>query len=290
MGVKRIWIEGEHLLGDYLMQTPAIRGLRAKYRDTPIFYVTPEGSVSRPLIVNNPDIHKVYTLAQCRVLADRGDLHFQGDAGQAFSVSRQTNCSMAEAWCRLWNVPYDGGWYSLNVPAACKDEFTIPAPFVVLGRHSRSCTSNDPKIRVANKCMPNTFWNMVARYLLERGITPVTVGALQDQSDPVYKDMPEGCYPLYGAQLMSVAGVLQRAAFTISVDTGIRHMAAAVGGNLLTLNSAIPLSIIRCEPRTSHQKVVEIEIDIQRDLETFTQIQPIMEELLIHARRSHTPS
>jgi len=287
--MKRIWIEGEQLLGDYLMQTPAIRGIRVKYPGIPICYVTPQDMGSRPLIENTPEISRVFTTAQSRVMREKHDLVFHGGAGEAFSVAVGHHCSMAEAYCLMWNVPFDGGWYKINVPDQFRDLPTIRSPFVVLGRHSRSCTSNDPKIGVPNKCVSNTFWIECAKLLISRGITPVAVGAQQDAEDPAYFGLPEGCVLLYGQPLMNIAGVLQRALFTISVDTGIRHMAAAVGGNLLTLNAAIPLEMIRCIPQHPSQHILEPTVDIH-DPALYTSIQPMIEDMIIRARRCNSPS
>jgi ADP-heptose:LPS heptosyltransferase len=286
--MKRIFITGENLLGDYLMQTPAIRGLHAKYPDRELVYCTPDNVGSRPLIVNNPYISRVWTKAQGQVMASKGDIWMPpAEAGQMFAIGQQQNCTMAEALCRMWKVPFDDGHYDLTPsPTSLLTLVTDDQDYVVCGRHSRSCTSNDPKIGVPNKCIPNRVWVDIANWLLAHDITPLAVGAPDDEHDPLYAEWPGR--KLYGEPLLDIALLQKHALFTVSVDTGIRHMAAAVGGNLLTLNHAIPLSLIRCVPKSPSQMILEPTVDIYNI--QLQDIIPQLEQLTAHARRSNTPS
>ena len=53
-------------------------------------------------------------------------------------------------------------------------------------------------------------------------------------------------------------------------------MAAAVGGNLLTLTGAIPLWLINCVANKPYQKVIEKEVDIRsitsKDIKQYMEI------------------
>jgi hypothetical protein len=62
---------------------------------------------------------------------------------------------------------------------------------------------------------------------------------------------------LYGKPIRLVAAITHYAAATLSVDTGIRHLAAACGGNLYCLSGAIPLTLIRCVRVRDIQVIVE---------------------------------
>lgn len=288
--MKRIWIESESLIGDYLMTTPAIRGLKMRHPDVPLCCVVNKDNAARPLMQNTPEIKGVYTKAEMQIMYSSGDPVYKGDAGLGFSTGLSHGCTMAEAFCKVWNVPFLGGWYKVDVPEQYRDFPKVPAQFVVLARHSRSCTSNDPMIRRANKCLANDFWFDLSTWLLEQNYLPVFVGSAEDERDPAYEKVPSTSQKVYGEHIMNVAGLLQRAICTVSVDTGIRHMAAAVGGNLLTLNHAIPLHLIRCEPQHSNQHIREVQVDIHDSPGTLEIIKPELSELLKDARRRNTPS
>lgn len=290
--MKRLWIEAEQLLGDYLIQTPAIRGLRRMYPEHQIVYLTSQESSSRPLAENTPEINLVLSPLQGTMLKKKGEPYFKGDAGVAFSVGVRAGCTMAEAYCKLWGVDFDGGHYSLKVPDNLGSYTTVldeqkqyrdwlnlisQKPYVICGRHSRSCTSNDPKIGVANKCFSNKVWLEISDYLEDKGIAAYAVGTSSDAADMTYSGW-RADRMIYGHPIMFSAALIQNALLTISVDTGIRHIAAAVGGNLLTINHAIPTTLIRCEPVREGQYIAEPTLNIHTL--TFDQIRAELDKAL----------
>jgi ADP-heptose:LPS heptosyltransferase len=62
--------------------------------------------------------------------------------------------------------------------------------------------------------------------------------------------------------IRDVAALLAASHAVLSVDTGIRHLAAAVGANLYCVSGAVPLSLIRCVPVRGGQRVHEAAIAV----------------------------
>jgi hypothetical protein len=62
--------------------------------------------------------------------------------------------------------------------------------------------------------------------------------------------------------IRDVAALLAAAHAVLTIDSGIRHLAAAVGANLYCVSGAVPLSLIRCVPVQSGQRVHEVEIAV----------------------------
>lgn len=267
---KRIFLYCDNLLGDFLMQTAALRGLRAKYPNAEVVYCTKDDSVSKPLVENCPAVDKVMTEMMGRMLREKGDLWLNPSCVHAHSWAATHGCNMTEAQCHLWDVPCDGLHYSLNVPDKAMEDAgqLIHAHnwrnIVVCGRHSSSCASNDARQNLPpNKCFPNREWVKVAQWLIDNGYMPLAVGSERDAEDERYREWPGAT--LYGEDIMTIAAIQKLAALTISVDTGIRHMAAAVGGNLYTISGATHTSVVGCHPipgavsdwSRKEQKIVE---------------------------------
>jgi ADP-heptose:LPS heptosyltransferase len=260
-----VWLAGDNLIGDYLMQTPAIRMLDSllgklfdtKY-DLQIMYATPDNSVSRRLIELNPYVSEVVSLEEAQLMLGKHDKWIQADCGKAFAEGVKRRCSMATGYAWSWNLAPGGAppqHYDLKLPAMDNaqeffDQLLPGVPLdkiVVCGRHSRSCTSNDPKIGRANKCFANEYWLHAAARFKDLGLVPVAVGTAEDLKDPAYSEWT-GLH-MYGQSLETLAQLQSRCAFTMSVDTGVRHLAAAAGGSLLTVSGAIGLDLIRCWAR-----------------------------------------
>lgn len=260
----RIFVFCDNLIGDFLMQSAALRGLRVKYPDSQLIYCTPDDSVSLSLVKNFPGIDRVMTGPMGRMLREKGDLWIDAHCTHAHSYALVNRCTMTEAFTHLWNTPLDGIHYSLNVP----DEYVQKARElveargwkspVICARHSSSCSSNDPRCEyVANKCFPNSEWVKVASWLQAQGCTPVAVGSKRELDDDRYADWPGD--KLYGEDILVVAALQKEFAhLTISVDTGIRHLAAAVGCDLYTISGVTSTQVVGCAPQPgSDQKIVE---------------------------------
>jgi len=135
------------------------------------------------------------------------------------------------------------------------------APVVVVARHSASCDSNDPTVGRANKCVANRHWHELSAWLDAQGYRCIAVGGAGDASDQRYAEWKGE--RAYGLPIRDVAGLLAASHAVLSVDTGIRHLAAAVGANLYCVSGVIPLSLIRCVPVRSGQRIHEVAIPIQ---------------------------
>ena len=82
------------------------------------------------------------------------------------------------------------------------------------------------------------------------------------EHDPRYRAWPG--QRLYGAPLRIVAALLAQAAAVLTIDNGVRHLAAAVGANLYALSGRIPLEIIASAPVREGQRIVEEYVELPR--------------------------
>lgn len=266
---------GDDLIGDTLMKTPAIRALKAARPDDTIDYLSGNDKGTFCLLEHNPYLRTVWEVPNrneggvCAgldqaVAGIRGEydrcVHL--DCSQAFGWGVQNNKSLAEGFGPQLGVPVSSLKYDLIFDAQARqlgrselETLTGGQPYAIIGRHSASCASNDPAIRVANKCVANRLWVQAANWLKEQGIVPVAVGAKDDLLDDRYSEWPGERF--YGRSLPRLGGAIEAATVVVSVDTGIRHMAAALGTSLYCLSGAIPLSLIRCEPVFTEQRIVE---------------------------------
>jgi ADP-heptose:LPS heptosyltransferase len=245
-----------NLLGDTLLQTPALRSWKKAYPDGTLEYHCATDRGAHQLLLHNPYID----LHLCEGEAPH-DFEMM-DAGAAFNIGAQANKSLAWGYGIMLGVEID----SLKYDYAMTDEEIIQAsataeqlgdgkPIVLVARHSASCTSNDPNVRVPNKCAANRLWVQVAKWLLKEGFMPVAIGGPNEENDSRYHEWPGK--KLYGAPLRSVAALTAIVAATLSVDTGIRHLAAAAGGHMYCISGRIPLWLIQCEAVREGQRIYE---------------------------------
>lgn len=259
---KRVFVFCDNLIGDFLMQSAGLRGLRVKYPDSQLIYCTPLDSVSLKLVQNFPGVDKVMTGPMGKMLREKGDLWIDAHCTHAHSFAIRNGCNMTEAFTHLWDTPLDGVHYSLNIPQEYVDaaralvkERGWNSP-VICARHSSSCSSNDPRCEyVPNKCFANREWVKVASWLKVQGMTPVAVGSQRELEDARYEEWPGE--KLYGEDIMLVAALQKECAeLTISVDTGIRHLAAAVGCDLYTVSGVTAIEVVGCAPQPGTKQAI----------------------------------
>lgn len=258
------------LLGDALMQTPAIRALKKKYPEQVLSYLHSAERPAWELLLGNPYLAEVDTYPHAELEERAGELGtpLKFEAWDAHVKASERGCTIQEGFGYLAGLTppeMDGLHYDYAMTEAEREEglqsvslWGEGKPVVIIARHSASCSSNDPRVGHPNKCLPNRFWVQVANWLLKEGFCPVAVGAESDAQDTRYFDWPgKKCY---GMSLRSMMGMLAASHAVLAVDTGIRHMAAAVGANLCTYSGAIPLTHIRLEPRPDcpGQKIEEV--------------------------------
>ena len=142
---------------------------------------------------------------------------------------------------------------------ALASEYGEGRPVVVVARHSVSCHSNAPGYP-PNKCVANRHWHALSVWLDKQGFRPLAIGSPSEARDERYAAWAGA--RAYDLPIRDVAGLLSASRAVLSVDTGIRHLAAAVGANLYCVSGAIPLSLIRCVPVRAGQRIHEAAISV----------------------------
>lgn len=271
--MKRYLLYADNLLGDLLMQTPAIRALKARDPDgTEVHYWVPREDTG--IHVTGTEVllkHNPYLTSVAVGTAPTGPWEqvIRMDCSAAFQWGHTHGKTIAEGFGALLGAPVEDLAYSYVLTPEERaagdrlaEELGGGQPIVLIARHSASCASNDPRVRVPNKCVPNRIWVEVANWLRAQGIVPIAIGSQKEAKDIRYQPWPGP--KLYGHSIREVAGLLAAGRAVLSVDTGIRHLAAAVGANLFTISCAIPLSLIRCVPTRAGQQVNELHHPINQ--------------------------
>jgi ADP-heptose:LPS heptosyltransferase len=254
--LKRV-LTADNLIGDLLMQTPTMRELKSQYPGDELFYHVPKTdtgvhvSGTHVLLDGNENLDGVF-------IGDEftpGEEHtvIRMDSMKAYLWGVNNGKTLVEGFGHQAGVEINSLYYDyfltdaeIERGEALAKELGKGRPIVVCARHSASCGSNDPNKNVANKCIPNHIWVGFAQWLSQQGYMPVAVGAARDERDIRYRHWwGEKCY---GKPLRDVAALLHAAEKVVSIDTGIRHMTAAVGTDLFTISGTILLSYIRCIP------------------------------------------
>lgn len=90
------------------------------------------------------------------------------------------------------------------------------------------------------KRWPASRYGLLAKALLDRGYTPVVIGSDGEQAlaAAIREICPQAVDLVGRTDLLSVAGLAKRALLTIGNDTGVTHLAAAVGCPIVVLFSA----------------------------------------------------
>lgn len=259
-------LQGDNLIGDFLMVTPTIRALKREYPDDKLFYHVPIKdpkfgiSGHHALLYHNPNLDGILIGDEFQ---PNGETVIPMAPYKAYLWGCLNKKTIAEGLAHYAGVEIDNLKYDYYVQPeewnAVNDIFrnlSEGKPAVAIARHSASCTSNDPKVRIPNKCLPNAVWVAVADWLLEEGFMPIAVGASRDEKDIRYRQFPGK--KLYGLPMREFAAFLSRCHACLTIDTGCRHLAAAVGTNMACISGMIPLEHIRCEPVRDGQKINEV--------------------------------
>jgi hypothetical protein len=266
---------GSHLLGDELMQTPAIRALRLMRPDATLEYYHGSDKPGMAMLEGNPHLDRLEQLAVWP--RHRGDYPFprftSGDvirglvALQVFMWAQEHGRSLAEGFGHVLGVEVTDLRYDYALTEAERtrgralvEQYGGGRPVVVVARHSVSCASNDPAAGRANKCVSNRHWHEVSVWLEKQGFRALAVGSASDALDSRYAAW-EGA-KAYGLPIRDVAGILAASHAVLSIDTGVRHLAAAVGANLYCISGCIPLSLIRCVPLRPEQRIHEEQVPV----------------------------
>jgi len=266
---------GSHLLGDALMQTPAIRAMKALRPDVALEYFHGMDKPGKAMLEGNPYLDRLEQLdIWPRHSGDypftrfaKGDVLCGMDALRAFTWGVANGRTLPEGFGHFLGVDVTDLRYDYAMTDAERERGRALAterggarPVVVVARHSLSCDSNDPQIGRANKCAANEHWVELSAWLGKQGFHALAVGSGSDAGDPRYAAWEGG--KAYGLPIREVAALLAASHAVLSVDTGIRHLAAAVGANLYCVSGCIPLSLIRCVPVRPGQRIHEEVIPV----------------------------
>lgn len=262
------YLQSCSLIGDLLMQTPAIRALKKKSPEEKITYFHGTTRNSHVLLQGNPYLDELLvTDGPYGELTNGVDPIIDMDAWGAHGVANAFSTDMLTAFGYLLGVQpseMDGLHYDYVMTAEEVEDaqefarvLSDGKPLVIIARHSASCSSNSAEyFHQANKCLPNRMWVQVAEWLLKEGFQPVAVGSQEDAADSRYAVWPGK--KVYGCPLRTVAGLIKYSHAVLSVDTGIRHLAAAVGTNLYCISGAVTLEHLRCHPQGPDHKIHEV--------------------------------
>ncbi|MEO8486957.1 MAG: hypothetical protein ABI585_11540 [Betaproteobacteria bacterium] len=254
-------------IGDTLLATPAIRSWKLAHPAGRVTVCSRDDGGPWQVLRHNRFIDALRILDDAAASRLPGT-HVRLDPEAALQRSWSTGQSFASAYGEMLGVAIDSLMYDYVITQderSAADEVCATLgggkPVVVVARHSASCSSNDPTVRSANKCVDNVCWVRCAEDLMRRGYAPVAVGSGDEADDPRYRRWPGGT--LYGAPLRLVAALCARSAGVLTVDNGIRHLAAAAGAHVYALSGAIPLAIIACVAVRDGQRIEEEFRDVR---------------------------
>jgi hypothetical protein len=267
----RWWLYGNFLIGDLIMQTPAIRALKAREPEAEIHYVLGDRTTSVVLEGNHylsqihlleQDIPVTESLLATQFSCTDADRRIQMAPGSAMAWGERHRRTMVEGFGGLLGVEVHDLRYDYFMSRQEREdgrdlvrEIGNGKTVVIVARHSASCTSNDPRIGFPNKCVNNRIWVAAAHWLLGEGFVPVAVGSAQEAQDERYSDWPGE--RVYGLPLRTVAGLLAAARATLTIDNGIRHLAAAVGGSFYCLTPNTIMERLHSVPVRPAQRILE---------------------------------
>lgn len=269
---RELVLASPDLIGDTLMATPAIRSWKRAHRDGRITVCCRDAGGAYQVLLHNPHVDALHA-------GDVGAMPLRGvrvrlDPEGAFKWAHLNGGTLARGYARMLGVELDHPRYDYTVTAderaaaerTCR-ELGGGKPVVIVARHSISCLSNHPAFRKANKCADNACWLPCAEWLIARGYAPVAVGGRDEEDDERFREWPGR--KLYGQPLRLVAAICASSAGVLTIDNGIRHLAAAAGANLYALSGAVPLWLISCAPVRDGQRIHE-EFRILDDVDADT--------------------
>jgi ADP-heptose:LPS heptosyltransferase len=247
-------IYSNNQIGDTLMQTPALRSWKISHSHERLTYLCGPKANSALLLQGNPYIDELVCVS------DGAAADHDVKAEDAYVRAFKTGKTLAWGFGNIVGVEIDSVRYDYQVTPEEDDwarnklaEYGDRA--VLIARHSTSCNSNDPAIAVANKCLPNAIWLEVAAWLAAQGCIPVAIGSEGESADQRYANWPGP--RLYGENIRNVAALCRRAYAVLTLDNGIRHLAAAVGADFLCISGTIPQWMIHCAPVREGQIIEE---------------------------------
>jgi len=247
-------------LGDVVLTTPLLRAIRARHPEADITFVV--RSRYADVLAGNPAVNRVATLAPgepLRALAKRLDpatYDAQIDL-QSSARSRRLRRLLGgtwgvvdrRRWARLALIWLGIDRYHRHLPAV--EQFFEAAGALDVRPDGRPAevfpTADDearaaalvpegavvlvPGARSATKRWPAAHWRGLADRLATRGLRLAAVGSEDER--PLLGG--PGVIDAYGLPLRATAAVLRRARVVVANDSGLMHLATAVGRPVIVL-------------------------------------------------------
>jgi hypothetical protein len=193
-----------------------------------------------------------------------GDLEL--DCVQAMHIARTRYLNMVEGFAAQLNIPLLSHQI-VYLPTTEEEDTGFRLwreklghrPFVLIARHSKSCSSH--KGGKPNKCFDNKYWLQIGQALKDMGIEPVAIGSLDELEEERFKEWPWS--KLYGIPLEHIATLMEYSQGLISVDTGVRFLASAMGANFLVISCALPTWLVSTKP-SEYQLGMEINMSVDK--------------------------
>lgn len=255
-------------IGDVLLTTPLVRVLRARHPDARLVFVTKRAMA--PLVQDNPHLSDVVALEpgeRVRSLARRLDaltptrgLDLHGSlrstalrllvrcSWRGYSKRKLARGVLVSTKINLYGEPVPVAERYFEAAAGLDVRPDGRAPEFFIGRVAQDWAERwlaehglaerlvvlAPGAAHYTKRWPLERWRAAAMALRQRGLSVVTVGGADD------RQLGEALAPLSAnaagdASLQETGALLARAQLVISGDTGVMHMATAVGTPVVSL-------------------------------------------------------
>lgn len=251
---------GTNLIGDTLATTPAVRDWKRTHPKDPVWYATYKHAPSMVLL-KNPFIDRVkLDEDRDRVDSMRGYGNFTKkhlfDVQKAFAYGCRAGMHMSEAYGAMAGISITSRRPVLRLTDSERAEVgpIIPlSPYIVVCPHSVSSTV-ETKNRGGNKLWGDDKWTKLFPILSEMGYLIVSLGGPKDPK--FYPDDDSAVFEFHDLPVRLAAAVMEKAAYVVTIDSGMAHIAAALDKNVVEIYPAtLPLPWVF--PHTTHNRVVQ---------------------------------
>ncbi|MBN2103929.1 glycosyltransferase family 9 protein [bacterium] len=265
--VNRILVIRFSAMGDIILTTPVLRWIKQRFPDAQLDMLVK--TEYKPLVENHPAVDRVLTLSKkvqvSRLISEIRRRHYDAAADlQANLLSRWIiyHCGARKIGLykpqrreRFWMVYFGWNFYQDIIQPVPLRYLRAVAPWGVLddGRGTSIYPKKSEILRLENalsgfsadklavlapgagrqtKRWPTVYFQEVGHYLQSRGYQVVIAGGTEDRPvcECVAQTFQSGIRSLCGdLTFMETAALVQQSKIVVSNDTGVMHMAGAVG-------------------------------------------------------------